>query len=103
MPSWFYITPSQRIQRRSCSAVVSIAANLAEGYSRSSGKDRARLFEYALGSARESTVWYEAVARVLPAGTLAARSEKLEEIKRILLAVIPRERSRLIRPSKGIP
>ncbi len=81
-------------------AVVSIAANLAEGYSRSSGRDRARIFEYALGSARESTVWYEAVARVLSEGTLIARSESLEEIKRLLLATIPRERSRLIRPAK---
>ena len=33
-------------------AVGSIAVNVAEGYSRSSGKDRARIFEYALGSAR---------------------------------------------------
>ena len=82
-------------------AVVSIAANLAEGYSRSSGRDRARIFEYALGSARESTVWYEAVARVLPEGTLEARSESLEEIKGMLLATIPRERSRLIRPAKS--
>jgi four helix bundle protein len=81
-------------------AVASIAANLAEGYSRSSGRDRARIFEYALGSARESSVWYEAVGRVLPNGTLDDRSEKLEEVKRILLAVIPRERSRLIRPAK---
>lgn len=80
-------------------AVVSIAANLAEGYSRSSGRDRARIFEYALGSAREATVWYEAVQRALPDGTMRAREESLEEIKRILLATIPRERSRLIRPA----
>jgi four helix bundle protein len=33
-------------------AVCSISANIAEGYSRSTGKDRARFFEYALGSAR---------------------------------------------------
>ena len=81
-------------------AIVSIAANLAEGYSRSSGKDRARIFEYALGSARESTVWYGAVGRMLPAGTMKDREARLEEVKRILLAVIPRERARLIRPSK---
>ncbi|MFN2566714.1 MAG: four helix bundle protein, partial [Gemmatimonadaceae bacterium] len=35
-------------------AIGSIGANIAEGYSRSSGPDRARVFEYALGSARES-------------------------------------------------
>ena len=82
-------------------AVVSIAANLAEGYSRSSGKDRARIFEYALGSARESTAWYEAVERILPEGTMEDREEKLEEIQRLLLATIPRERNRLIRPARA--
>ncbi|MGC9349135.1 MAG: four helix bundle protein [Anaerolineae bacterium] len=39
-------------------AVGSIGANLAEGYSRSTGHDRARFYEYALGSARESREWY---------------------------------------------
>jgi four helix bundle protein len=46
-------------------AVGSIAANLGEGYSRSSGRDRARLFEYALGSARECSVWYECARPVV--------------------------------------
>src|SRR3954462_8232592 len=36
----------------------SISANIAEGYSRGTGKDRARFYEYALGSARESRDWY---------------------------------------------
>lgn len=35
----------------------SISANLTEGYSRSKGPDRARFFEIALGSARESRDW----------------------------------------------
>jgi len=35
-------------------ALGSISANLAEGYSRGTGRDRARFYEYALGSARES-------------------------------------------------
>ena len=39
-------------------AVGSVGANIAEGYSRRSGKDRARFYEYALGSARESRHWY---------------------------------------------
>ncbi|MEJ2751016.1 MAG: four helix bundle protein [Anaerolineae bacterium] len=39
-------------------ALGSIGANLAEGYSRSSSKDRARFYEYSLGSARESRDWY---------------------------------------------
>jgi len=39
-------------------ALGSISANLAEGYSRGTGKDRARFYEYSLGSARESRDWY---------------------------------------------
>ena len=33
-------------------AIGSVSANIAEGYSRRSGKDQARFYEYALGSAR---------------------------------------------------
>ena len=44
-------------------ALGSVSANLAEGYSRGSGKDRARFYEYALGSARESRDWYLSPAR----------------------------------------
>src|ERR1035438_5027434 len=39
-------------------ALGSIEANIAEGYSRGSGRDRARFYEYALGSARESRGWF---------------------------------------------
>ena len=39
-------------------AVGSICANNAEGYSRRSGTDQARFYEYALGSAREARGWY---------------------------------------------
>jgi len=80
-------------------AVGSIAANLAEGYSHSSGRDRARIFEYALGSAREAAVWYETAEPVLGSDVIAARSVKLTEIRRLLLATIPRER--LIRRQMG--
>ena len=38
-------------------ALGSISANVGEGYSRGTGKDRARFYEYALGSARESRDW----------------------------------------------
>ncbi len=39
-------------------SIGSISANIAEGYSRGTGKDRARFYEYALGSTRESRDWY---------------------------------------------
>lgn len=81
-------------------AIASIAANIGEGYSRSSGRDRSRFFEYALGSARESSVWYRASGRILDRPTLASRSDVLAEIQRMLQAVIPRERDRTIRPGK---
>jgi four helix bundle protein len=75
-------------------------ANIAEGYSRSSGRDRARIFEYALGSARECMAWYESAEPVLSATIVRERLDTLEEIRRLLLAIIPRERDRLIRPTK---
>ncbi len=79
-------------------AAVSIAANLAEGYSRSSGRDRARIFEYALGSTRECIEWYDGSVRVLGHEVVDARRDTLIEIRTLLLATIPRERNRSIRP-----
>jgi four helix bundle protein len=77
-------------------AVNSIAANLSEGYSRSSGRDRVRFFEYALGSVREAIVWYHASVHLLPPETIATRQDVLIEIRALLLAIIPRERRRRI-------
>ena len=81
-------------------AVGSIAANIREGYYRSSGKDRARIFEYALGSAGESEEWYDAGEPVLGTERTAPRIKTLREIQRMLKAIIPRERVRLIRPHR---
>ena len=78
-------------------AVCSIEANISEGYSRSSGKDRARIFEYALGSVRESMSWYKSVRQVLGDETTTARRDVLEEMRRLLLAIIPRERGRAMK------
>ena len=87
---------AERLAGQLYAAVASIGANIAEGYSRSSGRDRARIFEYALGSVRESINWYQAVRHVVgEAGR--DRLNTLEEIRRLLLAIIPRERV------KGIP
>ena len=81
-------------------AVGSIAANIREGYYRSSGKDRARIFEYALGSAGESEEWYDAGEPVLGVERTEGRKKTLREIQRMLKAIIPRERERLIRPNR---
>ena len=88
---------TEKVAGQLYAAVASIAANLGEGYSRSSGKDRSRIFEYALGSVRESMIWYHAAKPFLGEAT-RERLDKLEEIRRLLLAIIPRERGKLIRP-----
>ena len=75
----------------------SVAANLAEGYSRSSGTDRVRLMEYSLGSARECRVWYRAARHVLPEEAVRQQHLRLSSICRLLLVMIPAERKRLIR------
>jgi len=91
---------TRKIASQLYSAVSSIAANISEGYSRSSGRDRANIFEYALGSTRESMTWYRRAIKILGQDVVDARLRKLEEIRRLLLATIPRERGRLIRPKK---
>ena len=94
---------TQKVAAQLYAAVGSIAANLSEGYARSAGKDRARIFEYALGSARESTTWYLAAKPVLGSELADKRIAKLDEIRRMLLAIIPRERDRTIRPGGNRP
>ena len=91
---------TEKIAGQLYAAVGSILANLGEGYSRSSGRDRARIFEYALGSVRESMMWYHASKPLLGSETVRERLDRLEEIRRLLLAIIPRERGKLIRPVK---
>ena len=82
-------------------AIGSVRANISEGYARSSGRDRARLFEYALGSARESSEWYDSAEPVIGSERVTAAKTTLGEIRRLLQAIIPRERKRTIRPGNG--
>lgn len=65
-------------------AVGSIAANIAEGYSRGGTADRRRFLEFALGSARESMVWYE----TLRPAAMEERLARLTSIRRLLLTMI---------------
>ena len=73
-------------------AVGSIGANVAEGYSRQSGRDQARFYEYALGSAREARGWYYQGRHVLLVAVVAHRLKLLTRIIRLLLTIIPLER-----------
>jgi four helix bundle protein len=73
-------------------AVASIGSNIAEGYSRSGSRDRARFFEYALGSARESRHWYLSVRAIVGEDIIARRVDTLDEIIRLLVTMIIRQR-----------
>ena len=69
-------------------AVASIGVNLAEGYSRRTPGDRARFYSYALGSLRESAVWYLSLARVLPTACLSHRLGLIAQERRLLLGML---------------
>ena len=74
-------------------AVGSIGANIAEGYSRGSRKDRARFYEYSLGSAGESRDWYFKGRHILGEEVFLHRSELIAEIVKLLLTTIPQQRN----------
>ena len=88
---------TEEISGQLYAAVGSITANIGEAYSRSSGKERALRFEYALGSVRESMERYYSAEPVPGAATFNDRLDRLEEMRRMLLAIIPRERGRSMR------
>ena len=69
-------------------AAGSVAANIAEGYPRQSGRDRIRYYEYALGSAAEVKVWYLNSRAAIAAGALEDRFALLRSITRLLLTMI---------------
>jgi four helix bundle protein len=75
----------------------SISANLAEGYSRSTGKDRARFYEYALGSTRESRDWYYKGRHVLGQEITYNRMNLLTQIIRLVLTMVPQQRGYVLR------
>jgi four helix bundle protein len=78
-------------------AVGSISSNIAEGYSRGTGKDRARFYEYALGSARESRDWYYKSRFVIGEDVVAHRLDFMTQIIRLLLVMVSDQRGGEIR------
>jgi hypothetical protein len=85
------LSPASRPDAAGCGG---ISASLDEGYSRSSGRERAHFYEYALGSAREARGWYYKCAAAFPPDVLLERLALLTRIIKILTAVVPRERER---------
>jgi four helix bundle protein len=82
-------------------AVCSVGANLAEGYSRGTGRDRALFYQYALGSARESQDWYYKARFALGEEIFERRPKVLTEIIRLLLTMIPQQRGRVLRENQA--
>ena len=78
-------------------AVCSISANIAEGYSRSTGKDRARFLEYSLGSAREARDWYFKSHHTLKEEVIKHRIDLLTQIIKMLSVLTPNQRQKGIR------
>ncbi|HEV8410977.1 MAG TPA: four helix bundle protein [Gemmatimonadaceae bacterium] len=76
------------------SAVCSVAANIAEGYGRPTTGDRVRFFSYALGSLREATTWYLSFRPTTDVTLINDRIERLSRIRRMLLGLISRLRTK---------
>ncbi len=83
-------------------ALGSISANLAEGYSRGTGKDRARFYEYALGPARESRDWYYKARHVLGVTSASDRLDLLAQIIRLLLVMVPHQRTFAVKEDEAV-
>jgi four helix bundle protein len=83
-------------------AVCSISANIAEGYSRSTGKDRARFLEYSLGSAREARDWYYKSRHTLKDEVVKHRINLLTQIIKMLSVLTPHQRQKGIREEQAV-
>jgi four helix bundle protein len=80
----------------------SISANLAEGYSHGTGKNRARYYEYSLGSTRESRDWYYKGRHILGESVAQHRLKFLAQIIRLLLTMIPHQRQNMLREGSEV-
>ena len=74
---------------RSCG---SICANIEEGYSKKSSKDRARFYEYSLGSARETRGWFYRARHILGEEVAMHRLGLSTEIIKLLQTMVPDQR-----------
>ena len=79
------------------SSVASIAANVAEGYSRPSAADRARFYAYSLGSLRETIVWYSSLRDHIGARLVGGKADRLQRPARRWIAVAQHRRCFMLR------
>jgi four helix bundle protein len=78
-------------------ALCSIGANIAEGYSRGSGRDTARFYGYALGSAREARGFYFHGRHVVGEDVALTQIDLLSQIIRLLFVMVRDQRARNVR------
>ena len=71
-------------------SVGSVSANIIEGYSRISNKEKARFYEIALGSAREARDWYFKSRHLFPKDIITQRIKLLTSIIKLLQVMINR-------------
>jgi four helix bundle protein len=69
-------------------AVASVSANIGEGYGRSMPADRARFYDIALGSLRESASWYEAMRLHVSDDLVDTRLNQFAELRRMLYGAL---------------
>lgn len=75
-----------------CRAAGNVSSNIAEGYSRGTGKDRSRFYDYALGSARESRDWYFKARHVLGPKVSRHRLDIATQLIKLLVRMSSNER-----------
>jgi four helix bundle protein len=90
--------PTAKQPWRACG---SVSANIPEGDSGGTGADRGRFLEYALGSARNTLVWYEASWSVLHDDAINSRIDILDQVEHLLITTIPLTRRESIRRQLG--
>ena len=73
-------------------SVGSISANIIEGYSRISKKEKARFYEISLGSAREARDWYFKSRHVITVELAESRIILLTSIIKLLQSMITDQR-----------
>jgi four helix bundle protein len=73
-------------------SAANISSNVVEGFSRGTGKDRARFYEYALGSARECRDWYYKARNRFASDVNSHRMGITTDEVRLLLAMIRHEK-----------
>lgn len=78
-------------------SVGSISANIIEGYSRISKKEKAKFYEYSLGSAREARDWYFKSRHILSSEIANTRIQMLTSTIKLLQSMISDQRRRTVR------